>query len=282
MKKARNRGAPPGLATTTLIRCYAPNAEFRKISVENQYCYYLLSHAVQEISWLQRAAYVALNSGKSEIGSDESRSAERAACVMQTCLLVRMLLGKTNELRELLESEIVRQFVWAWFDSSEPEHGKAALQELMDDFTKNQWLRTARHKHFLHYPKFNDARPTLEDPSFGGEIEVYLAPHTTNNLHSAADAFANLAWFKRVNNEKPFDGFKEAIEAMSALSVRIETLLSHVVHGFLVGNVAYEKTKITVPVQTTLEAMRMPFFLDMRSSAPAGRTTIVSGGAIVE
>jgi hypothetical protein len=95
-------------------------------------------------------------------GSDLKGSAN----MMQTTFLVRLMIGKLHEFNNIL-GDPIRGFITRYFDPQSEAVEQATVEQIREVHSIEKWISTARNKHFLHYPKFNDVGDTL----LGAEIE---------------------------------------------------------------------------------------------------------------
>lgn len=256
--KQRRKARPiPYRATLKLQRHFASNEELRKLKPEDLYCLELAGHIHNELSWLQRATYIS-----SQEKMDRNSPAV-AGQVMQTGIILRVLIGKLNEVQVVLEkNKTMRAFLEKWYDIDNKASGVQLLLELEQAFGSNGWIRTGRNKHFSHYPSFNDVAEAMASDGFQVELEIIHAEKMANTVHASADAFFNLAWF-RVVDADPIAGFGAALETVIELTKRLQGLLHSVTDNFIRANLAIEESSHHTTAKYALDKFEFPFYLDM-------------------
>jgi hypothetical protein len=256
-KKRRKATPVPYRATLKLLRQYAKNGELRKLKPEDLYCLELTGHIQNEISWLQRAAYI---SSKEKIGKDFHTVAGQ---VMQTGIILRILIGKVNEVQVVLEkNKKVRAFLEQWYDVTNNGSGAALINEIEQAFEDNVWIRTGRNKHFLHYPSFNDVAEAMSTDGFQFELEIFHAEKMANTVYASADAFFNLAWFRLVDAD-PFAGFGAALDTVIGITKQLQELMHSATINFIRLNLATEESTHYTTAKYALDKFEFPFYLDM-------------------
>lgn len=209
------------LKKITLFHQTIPQDKFNALTIEEKYCFLTLGHIYNEISWLQRMAYI--SSRSTSIGHD----LESAGNMMQATLLARLLLGKLFEFKIIMggnESPISR-FIANYYKPQDENAGIAQVRILNDYYLKEEWIRTARNKHFLHYPTLADVTETLNDVNIVWQPEIAHGKASSNTFYPTSDVMANYAWFKLANPAKPMIGFDETLRTIRELALlTIDTL----------------------------------------------------------
>lgn len=192
-----------------------PQDKFKALSVEEKYCFLTLGHIYNEISWLQRMAYIFARS------SSVGRDLESAANVMQATLLARLLLGKLFEFKIIMgeNQSIISKFISNYYNPNDRSQGNAQVKILNDYYSKEKWIRTARNKHFLHYPTLADVSETLNDTNILWQPEIAHGKASSNTFYPTSDVMANYAWFKLANQDEPMKGFDEALGTIRELAL---------------------------------------------------------------
>ncbi|MNJ99103.1 hypothetical protein D3C87_168770 [compost metagenome] len=232
---------------------------FLELSVEMRYCVLLLSHIQHEISWLQRMMFIA---SRAPVNPDDEM--EKNGTVMQASLVLRLLLGKLNEFRiSVNDTPIILTFLQDWCDPDNPAAGAKKVTTLMELFESNHWLRSARNKHFLHYPTLNDVRNTLEDRDFEWRFDMYVANSSMNSLCPTADIMANLAWYKLVDSENAITGLDRAYDSMAKLSRDVIEVLESSLGYFIDRNVSRisEGKTVSMKARVCVNDIKLPFFM---------------------
>jgi len=187
---------------------------------------------------------------------------EKDGDVFQLLFLTRLMLGKLKEFDTLLEKEKkIVAFLAANFDPDSPTRGAETVKGIQAQFASNDWIRTGRNKHFLHYPIFNDVKDAFGYIDSNWDYKVYHAELSSLTLYKTSDAFANLAWFNRADSQDPFRGFNRALDALLSIAGDVLALIELAVGHQLRGPLAREgDTKEIVMAVRSLSAQRFDFF----------------------
>ncbi len=258
-KKYANASLKPS-RTITLFHQIVPKANFDALSDDDKYCFLLLGHIHDEISWLQRMAYAAAKDGPS------GNHVEDSAQMMQTTFLARLFLGKIFEFNVVLEkNNLLKEFLSTHYDPENPAVGKAKVEEIITNFEQNSWIRTARNKHFLHYPSRSDANEILTSPDIAWEVEIYHGKHSSNTFYPTSDVMANLAWFRLVEPNNPIAGLGIALERLQVIARAsldaLEVSIGHFINERLVE--LSNNRQISIKAPETFADFKLHYFLKM-------------------
>lgn len=192
-----------------------PSEKFKALTTEDKYCFLTLGHIHDEISWLQRMSYI--SSKSADINGNKLKNTGN---LMQAIFLARLLLAKLFEFNVLMENQaLIPEFIKTYFNPEIADEGAKRLQTITESFTSEDWIRTARNKHFLHYPKINDVRGTIENPDIVWEVEIIHGKKSSNTFYPTSDVMANYAWFELANPKNPMKGFDEALGTIKELAL---------------------------------------------------------------
>lgn len=235
-----------------------PKERFAALSDDEKYCFLLLGHIHDEISWLQRMAYAA--SRYEPRGVDVESSAQ----MMQATFLARLFLGKLFEAKVVLnKGTLLREFIVAYFNPDDHQAGNAKFQEITDAFEKNSWIQTARNKHFLHYPSRSDANEILTNKDIEWEVDVYHGIRSSNTFYPTSDVMANLAWLRLVEPNDPIKGLDMALEILQNIArstlESLEISIGHFINEKLMD--LSDSRPIFLDVPETIENFRLHYFL---------------------
>ncbi len=253
------RGGKKTAGSITLYHQRIPREKFDALSEEQRYCFLLLGHIHDEISWLQRMSYVASRSGSS---GGELHSAGN---MMQVTFLVRLLLGKLFEFQKLLapEQSPIRKFIGEYFSPDNKTGGEERLAKVLAMYETEDWLKIARNKHFLHYPTLGDVRDTLNDPNIVWEVAIAHGKQSSNTFYPASSVMANYSWFRLVNPVEPMKGLEAALDATRKLSsMTLETLEQSI--GFFVDTALVslsENEEVEMLVSESIHEMKLNYFV---------------------
>jgi len=253
------RGGRRSGGTITLFRQDIPVAKFTALSIQDRYCLLLMGHIHDELSWLQRMAYIA---SRSEPGS--SREAN-SANMMQALLVSRLFLGKLHEFYVVFRDvPALRLFVEAHY-STTPGAGAVKVADIEASFNSHVWLRTARNQSFLHYPTLGQATPTLEDPNVVWDLEIIHGRKTANTMYPTADVFANLHWFKIANPQDAMGGLAGALDAAKGLALLVMQTLEQTIGNFVHRNLQDLSSHevIRLPVRDSIYDVRIDYFMNV-------------------
>lgn len=243
----------------TLYRQRIPKEKFDSLSEVDRYCFLLLGHVHDEISWLQRMALIASQSGLSD------DAAQQSGDMMQMTFLARLLLGKLFEFKRVLstDSSPLPQFIASSFDPEDEKVGRSRVDEILAYYRKEKWIRVARNKHFLHYPDFTDVIDTIKDPEIDWQVDIYHGKKSANTLFPTSDVMANYAWFRLANPKSPMEGFTEALDTIRELAKltlgTLEYTLANFVDRRLLDLSDNEEIKLTV--RDNLKDLRLSYFI---------------------
>lgn len=235
------------LESITLYYQKIPAAKFMALSTELRYCLLVMGHIHDELNWIQRMAFLTTRQPKFR------REVQRQGQMMQSLALARLFLAKLLEFWNLLEpaGSPLRAFIADNFHPDHADEGVRRLDELSEHFKAEGWLGTVRNKHFMHYPRLESVRETLEDTQIQWGLEIYHGTRTSNTLYPTSDVLANYAWFRRVNPNSPMDGLGEALDSLTALSrltlSTLEESIGHFVDRNLMPLNENERIKLNVP-----------------------------------
>lgn len=195
--------------------------KFNELTTEDKYCFLTLGHIHDEISWLQRMSYIT-----SKSTDPNGNELKNKGNLMPAIFLSRLLLAKLFELKVLMEGEVlITNFIQTYFNPENRDAGIEKLNAINELFAGEDWIRKARNKHFLHYPKINDVRDTIENPDLIWDIEIIHGKNSSNTFYPTSDVMANYAWFSLANPEEPMKGFNEALSTIKELaSLTLNTL----------------------------------------------------------
>jgi hypothetical protein len=220
MKKSKQNSFRPDLKKRgtlkkiTLFHQKIPSEKFKTLTTEEKYCFLTLGHIHDEISWLQRMSYI--SSKSSGINRNEIKNTGN---LMQAIFLTRLLLAKLFEFNILMETQtLIPEFIKTYFNPNNSE-GTERLEAIVKSFSNEEWIRKARNKHFLHYPKINDVRETIENPDIVWDIEIIHGKKSSNTFYPSSDVMANYAWYALANPENPMKGFDEALGTIKELAL---------------------------------------------------------------
>lgn len=203
------------LKKITLFQQKIPSEKFKALTTEEKYCFLTLGHIHDEISWLQRMSFI--SSKSADINGNEIKSTGN---LMQAIFLARLLLAKLFEFNILMENQsLVPDFIKTYFNPKVANEGSERLKTILELFASEGWIRAARNKHFLHYPKINDVKETIENPDMEWEVEIIHGKKSSNTFYPTSDVMANYAWFKLANPENPMQGFDEALTTIRKLAL---------------------------------------------------------------
>ena len=253
------RGGRRSGGRITLFRQDIPVEKFMALPIQDRYCVLLMGHIHDELSWLQRIAYIA---SRSHPGS--SREAN-SANMMQALLTSRLFLGKLHEFYVVFRDvPTLRSFIEAHYS---PTHGAGALKvaEIETSFNSHTWLRTARNQSFLHYPTLGQATPTLEDSNVVWELEIIHGRKTANTMYPTADVFANLHWFKIANPGDAMGGLSDALDAAKDLALLVMQALEQTIGNFVHLNLQdlSNHKVIRLPVRDSIHDVRIDYFMNV-------------------
>ena len=198
-----------------------PHDKFNALTIEEKYCFLTLGHVHDEISWLQRMAYIASKS------DTKGHDLEMSGKMMQATFLARLLLGKLFEFKVVMGSSesIISKFITIYYCPSDKSTGSAQVKTISDYYLEEKWIRTARNKHFLHYPSLSDVQETLKDPNIEWLPEIAHGKISSNTFYPTSDVMANYAWLKLENPKEPMKGLNEALGTIRELALlTIKTL----------------------------------------------------------
>lgn len=194
----------------TLFQQKIPSTKFSTLKTEDKYCLLMLGHIHNELSWLHRMSYI--SSKSEEIGRNTIKSTGN---LMQAIFLARLLLAKLFEFNILMESQsIIKTFIEKNFEPKDSKVGFKKVEEILNLFSSEDWIRTARNKHFLHYPKLNDVRETIDSPDIIWELEVFHGKSSSNTFYPTSDVMANYAWYALANPNNPMQGLNESLKKL--------------------------------------------------------------------
>jgi hypothetical protein len=220
MKKSRQKRFRPAvnkrgaLKKITLFHQKISSYKFDELTTEEKYCFLTLGHIHNEISWLQRMSYI--SSKSDDINSNQIKSTGN---LMQAIFLAKLLLAKLFEFNILMESQtLIPEFIKTYFNPKNSE-GTEKLEAIVKLFSSEEWIRAARNKHFLHYPKLNDVRGTIESPDIVWDLEVIHGKNSSNTFYPTSDVMANYAWYALANPRNPMQGFSEALTTIRELAL---------------------------------------------------------------
>lgn len=234
------------------------SALFAALLEEDRYCLLLAGHIHDELNWLQRMAFISTR--QQNLGS----SVERGGKMMQTTMLVRLLLGKLWEFNEVFspQNAHLRAFVVKYYKPEEKDAGSNKVREILAAFESQEWLRSARNKHFLHYPKFGDIKDALNDANMEWHFESFHGKNSVNTFYPTADVLANYSWFRRVNVEKPTSGFEDAVDALIGLTrLTLDALEVSIAHFIDVNLVQFRDSKEITLSGPPLRSLRLPYLV---------------------
>lgn len=253
---ARARGSAGSI---TLCHQLIPKAKFDALSEVDRYCILLLGHIHDELSWLQRMAYVASLSGT------RGNSLQRSGNMMQATFLTRLLLGKLFEFKTVMgkSNSDISQFIAKNFRPGDMPAGQAKVKELCDYYKKENWIQTARNAHFLHYPTLRQMRDTLNDPNIDLQVEIAHGKKSSNAFYPSSDGLANYAWFRLVNPSQPMKGFDEALKVTIKLARLTLSILEESIGNFVDSHLLplSDHTVVKIPVKQTIHEMRLDYFV---------------------
>ena len=107
----------------TLYHQRVPRDRFDALSPEEKYCFLLLGHVHDEISWLQRMAYAASRQKPRE------SEVECSASMMQAMFMARLFLGKLFEIHVALDkSKPLQEFIALYFKPDDSSAGEEKVQ----------------------------------------------------------------------------------------------------------------------------------------------------------
>lgn len=213
----------------TLFHQKISRASYDALSIEDKYCFLTLGHIHDEISWLQRMAYIASRS------ASDGHNLESAGNIMQVTFLARLLLGKLFEFSIVMggRQSILSKFISKYYDPNDINAGEVQVKTLNDAYSKEKWIRFARNKHFLHYPTLGDVQETLNDPNIEWYPEIAHGKVSSNTFYPTSDVLANYAWFKLANPSDPIKGFDEALGTIRELALTTITTLERSIGYFV-------------------------------------------------
>lgn len=236
-----------------------PREKFEALSETDRYCFLLMGHVHNELSWLRRMTYIASRSGPNECEASNSGN------MMQATFLVRMLLGKLFEFKNLLGAEhsIISKFISDYFHPDATNMGTDKVKEIIDCYGKDDWIRAAKNKHFLHYPTLSDVRETLSDKNIEWEPEIYHGVKSSNTFYPTSDVLANYAWFRLVSPDRPMEGLDFALLATRELSKLVLQALEQSMGNFIDINLAKieSSNEIKIEVPGSLHLMKLDYFM---------------------
>lgn len=260
-KRRRRAYASSGgsAGSITLFHQRIPKVKFDALSEVDRYCVLLLGHVHDELSWLQRIAYVASRS------VTRGNSLQRSGNMMQVTFLTRLLLGKLFEFKQVMgkQNSSISQFIAKNFHPDDPKIGQAKVKELQDFYSKEEWIRVARNKHFLHYPNLEDVRETLNDPKIDWRLEIAHSKKSSNTFYPTSDVLANYAWFRLANPSHPLKGLGEALDTTRELALLTLSVLERSIINFVDSHLhpLSEHTVVKIPVKGTVHEMRLNYFV---------------------
>ena len=224
----------------------------------DRYCLLVLGHIHDELSWLQRLAFLATR------GHQFTDEVERQGGMMQATMLARLLFGKLFEFQILLspKESPIRQFISEFYQPTEPQAGTTLVEEILMQFENEAWIRVGRNKHFMHYPKLNDVRETLSDPTIEWHLEVFHGEVSSNTFYPTSDVLANYAWFRLVNPDEPMKGLEEALDMLTSITrltlKALEQSIGYFIDGRLMSLSKNERVRLNVP---SIHDQRLRYFL---------------------
>lgn len=256
-RKAKGERKSTESATIFLQRI--PKDKFDRLSEADRYCFLLLGHIHDEISWLQRMAYVATRS------APRGSKLERAGNMMQATFLARLLLGKLFEFKKVMgaEGSPISQFIANYFRPDDKALGTAQVEAILGFYKKEKWIRVARNKHFLHYPALADVVGTLNDPELEWHVEIAHGKKSSNTFYPASDVMANYAWFRLANPNEPMKGLAEALDTIRELAQLTLSSLEQSIGYFVDKNLLELSTnaKIRIPALQSIHDVRLDYFV---------------------
>jgi len=235
------------LESITLHYQKIPTDQFTALPIEQQYCLLVLGHVHDELNWIQRMAFLATRPVRYR------REVFRQGQMMQSLMLARLFFAKLLEFSNLIESQNspVKLFITENYRPGKIDEGKQRVNELLDQFNAEKWIRLARNKHFMHYPSLNDVKATLEDPQIRWDLEIYHGTRSNNTFYPTSDVLANYAWFRLVNPGAPMEGLGDALDLLSAISrltlSTLEESIGYYVDRNLMPLEQNERIKLNVP-----------------------------------
>lgn len=253
----RDKGKFSG--TITLYHQRISRAKFDALPEADRYCFLLLGHVHDELSWLQRMAYVASRSGPS------GKEVEKSGNMMQATLLARLLLGKLFEFQIIMggENSTISKFIANNFRPGDKSAGTAKVKAIIDYYIQEKWIRAARNKHFLHYPTQGDVTATLNDPEIEWEPEIYHGKKSSNTFYPTSDVLANYSWFRLANPEKPMEGFDEALHTIRDLANLTMSTLEQTIGYFVDEKLAKlsDSKVMKLQVSESIHEFRLNYFM---------------------
>ncbi len=263
LKKRRHfnnaRGGRMTVGSVTLFHQQIPREKFEALPEVQRYCFLLLGHIHNEISWLQRMAYIASRSG-SHLGHLEG-----SGNMMQATFLARLLLGKLFEFQKVLrpEESPIRGFIGDYFRPTDKAAGATQVATILAHYESEEWIALARNKHFLHYPTLGDARPTLNDPNIEWHVEIAHGKKSSNTFYPTSDFMANYSWLRLTNSGLPVKALKHALKVeriLAALTLStLEQSIGHFVDTTLMHLSDHEVVKIRMG--QSIHDMRLNYFV---------------------
>lgn len=246
----------------TLYYQKIPQERFNALNDDEKYSFLVLGHVHDEISWLQRMAYAA--SRYSYSSSPKKSDLETSAQTMQATFLTRLLFGKLREFEVLLDdSTILKDFIKQYFNPEDRSCGEMQIKAIAEAFEKNSWIRTARNKHFLHYPRRNDIEEILNGGIVNWEVKVFHGKKSANTFYPTSDAMANLAWFRLVCPDDPMKGLDIALSELgniAQLSLKaLEISIGHFINEKLMQ--FSDNQEVSLTVSETIDSLRLPYFV---------------------
>lgn len=186
---------------------------------------------------------------------------EGAGNMMQATFLERLLLGKLFEFQIVMggSESLISIFISNYYNPNDIAAGKLQIKILNDYFLEERWIRTARNKHFLHYPSLSDVQDTLNDPNIEWQLEIAHGKISSNTFYPTSDVMANYAWFKLANSENPIQGFNEALGTTRELAlITISTLERSI--GYFIDEKLIDNQTIRL-VTESIHEIKLNYFL---------------------
>jgi hypothetical protein len=151
-----------------------------------------------------------------------------------------------------------------YFNPKDKSEGTAKIESILEHHKKKEWIRTARNKHFLHYPNQSDVDELLNDPQLEWDVTVVHGKKSSNTLYPASDVMANYAWFKLANTNKPMEGFDEALETILVLARETLNTLEQSIGFFIEERLINlsDNEEVTMHVSESIHDVRLSYFMN--------------------
>lgn len=261
MRKKRHPGS------VTVEKLTITLADLKKISDQDRYSYYLLSHMFNELMCLQKLIHYAMPT------HGDRREFRRNPEMFQAIFLFRIALSKISEARKelrenkTLEATFLRLIHPFWPESvSRREALDAALDAA-------PWLSALRNKVGFHFPKFNQLEPFIQPTQEWTDDCIYMGDQSGNVFYDSANVVVLHWMFSLYGAENIEDAVDPMIVEMIALIHLMTTYLEDSV-GVLISESILGNNNAFTPagqvIAPEFSAVNIPFWTSMPKGDETG------------